>query len=547
MSLTLVGVLSTGEIRQMLDRPRMRIGRAGHCEIHVPQPAVSREHAVIQVDGDHVVIDDLGSRNGTWVNGNRIAGPTTLKHGDRIELAGHVFEIHGRAPSTNTILAGDAAMASSAAIDWKEIYGTTDTTTSALDSKKLNLFQVLAEAGEVLTVQSDLEDLFEHTLDLVDKAVTAERIVLLLNEDDEDADPAVRASRLKKPGASGQILLSKTMLDKVMEERKSFLTLDATEDPGLRDHQSVILSGTRSAMAVPLFDNEHVIGALYADTTDPITRYSKDELRTFTILANIIGVKITQARLAGAEEDRRRLEMQLQTAKDILKQILPTDLEEVPGYELCAYLEPSQTVGGDLYDARTLPDGRVAVFMGDVTGKGIGAALLVSNILASVNLLADEGHAPLALVERLNRQVHRSTDPVHFATFFYGVLDPKTGDLTYVNAGHNPPYLVRADGRVEEVAATGIPVGMLESVPYTDGTLRIAPGEFLTMFSDGIPEATTPDDEEYGEQRLVELLVRERNGSSQDIVDALLADVRAFLDGYPAGDDITILLLRRSA
>jgi len=547
MSYALVGTIHDERVRHKIESGPMRIGRSGDCEIQLPVASVSREHARIVPEDDRIMVEDLGSRNGTWVNGNRIAGPTSLRPGDRVEIAGVILELVSEQPqAAQTILAGDAAMASSAAIDWKEIYASTQAG-SASAYKKLNLFQVLAEAGELLTGQRSLEELYEEILDLVGKTIPSERTFILLTDDD-NPEPQVKASRVsQKAEGNEQIMLSRTMLDKVISERTSFLTLDAMHDPRFQAQQSIIIQGTRSAMAAPLFDNENVIGALYADSTDPATRYSKDELRTFTILANLVGVKITQARLAVAEEEKRQLQLELNTAKDILSQILPEDLENVDGYELCAFQEPCLTVGGDLYDTHRLPDGRVACLVADVSGKGLGAALLVSNIMACVRLLTDDFQGPVALVTRLNRQLSQSTDAMRFATLFLGILDPSTGRLEYVNAGHNPPLLITPDGTTHEIDATGLPVGMMEDSEYEAGSVDIDPGSFVALFSDGIPEASKleDDDDDYGMERLVALLQEERERSAKDIVDRVVEDVSTYLGEAPPSDDITLMLIRR--
>lgn len=551
MGVVLAGLVQDRQIRREIGPGvTVTIGRAGSCEVQVAAPSVSREHARITGEGAQVFIRDLGSRNGTWVNGNRIAGATALRPGDRVEIGGILLRIESDSPadpSPHTIFARDADMAASAAINWREIYGGTPPTTAgnAAAVKKLNLFQVLAEAGDLLTAQRPLEELLESILDLVERGVSAERTVLLLVEEGT-REPVVRASRIKG-GSDEQIMLSKTMVEQVITERTSILTLDAKEDPRFEKQQSIILQGTRSAMAAPLFDNENVIGVLYADTTDAALRYSKDELRAFTILANLIGVKITQSTLAAMQEASRAVQQELAMAKTILNRILPAanELCQVSGYQVCAFQEPCLTVGGDLFDCRRLADDRIAVIMGDVTGKGLGAALLVSNIVASLELLLDEAVDPVTVVSRLNRQVFRFTDPVHFATVFFGVLEPTTGELTFVNAGHNPPLVVSSDGGLEEVPSTGIPVGMFEDMVYTAGSVTLGPGSVILLYSDGIPEAETPDGSEYGMERLQQLLIDRRADGASVIMDAIQTDVASFLGEHPPTDDVTMLLVQR--
>jgi sigma-B regulation protein RsbU (phosphoserine phosphatase) len=298
-------------------------------------------------------------------------------------------------------------------------------------------------------------------------------------------------------------------------------------------------------MAAPLFDNENVIGILYADTTDPASWYTKDELRTFTALGNLIAVKITQSRLAAAEEERRRLERELMMAKDILSHILPTSCARVEGYEICAYHEPCSAVGGDLYDVRQLSDGRYLLLTGDVAGKGLPAALLVSNIMPIVQLLTDEPPEISDVMAKLNRQIWRSTDPVHFATLFLGILNPSIGRIDYVNAGHNPPLLVVPDGSYSEISATGLPIGMIEETDYSAGSIEIPPGGVFTVFSDGIPEAQNAAGDFYTDERLVDLLRNERAKAADEIVENLRTDLQSFVLDCSPSDDITVLLVRR--
>ncbi len=545
MAHTLTGTVQGQRVRHTVNDEPITIGRSGTCTINVPALSVSREHARVSLVDDRVTVEDLGSRNGTWVNGNRIAGRTTLNAADTIEIGGVVFELESDDAAPKTIFAQETEMGTSSTVNWKEIYGGISTGTgTAAAYRKLNLFQVLAEAGELLTSQRPLEELFEVTLDLVEKGVSAERTVLLLIEEG-GSEPVVKAHRTRQGQTTDQIMLSKTMVEKVVTERSSILTHDAKADPRFEKQQSIILQGTRSAMAAPLFDNENVVGVLYADTTDVTMRYSKDELRTFTILANLVGVKITQARAAAAHEANRRMEQELATAKGILESILPDRLDGAEGYEFHHFQEPCLTVGGDLYDARKLPDGRIAIVMGDVTGKGLGAALLVSNIMASLTLLIEDVDDPVDLVTRLNRQVYRCTDMVHSATFFFGVLDPATGSISYVNAGHNPPLLVDPSGAIREIESTGVPVGMFEDMPYERGTVELTHGAFLTLYSDGIPDAEAPDGADYGMERLETVLRTEREKPARDIVGAMHRDVKTFLQHNLPNDDVTILLVRR--
>jgi sigma-B regulation protein RsbU (phosphoserine phosphatase) len=537
----LVGTVNHRSLCHFLKDGSQTVGRAATSDLHVEDPSVSRSHAEVVVSGDTITIADLGSRNGTRVNGKAIDRPTPLSEGDRIDLADVALRLVDTKPPAQTIYADDASSLESSSVSIDEIYSLGIPKT---DDESRNLFRILADAGELLAAQRPLDELYHSILDLIERALTSDRTVLLL-VDDANSEPVATASRVSAGVGERGLVLSKTMVQKVMSERTSLLTTDAQQDPRFQEQQSVMTQGIRSAMVAPLFDNENVIGALYADTTDPASWYTKDELRTFTALANLIAVKITQARHAAAEEERRRLERELMMAKDILSHILPTSCAKVAGYELCAYHEPCSAVGGDLYDVRQMTDGRYLFLTGDVAGKGLPAALRVSNIMPIIQLLTDEPPVLADVAARLNRQIWRSTDPVHFATLFLGILDPASGQIDYVNAGHNPPLCVSAEGICTEVHATGLPIGMIEETQYSAGSINLERGGLFVVFSDGIPEAQNADGDFYGDDRLSDLLCRTVEQHADTIVETLKTDLESFVQDCPPSDDVTVLLVRR--
>jgi serine phosphatase RsbU (regulator of sigma subunit) len=408
------------------------------------------------------------------------------------------------------------------------------------------LFRVLAEAGDLLTIPRKPEEMFEPILDLVETALLdPERIFVLLLEKDRE-EPLTKASRVKGNQPADQLALSRTMMKQVLEEKKSFLTSDPLNDPGFGGMMSMVSQGIRSAIAVPLFDNEDVIGLLYADDSRSTKRFSKDQLAAFTLLANVIAVAITHARYHVLEEEKKIQDAQLATAGDILDNILPSVLPPCEGYDLIARLEPCYEVGGDLYDAVRMEDGRYAFLIGDVVGKGLGAALLVSTILSLTRFMVDQKWDPQALITKLNQQVFNCTDTVRFTTFFLGYLEPTTGHVTYVNAGHNPPFVIRAEGSVETLSPTGMPVGIIEESPYTTGELTLGHGDQITLYSDGIPETQRSDDEEYGEDNFEKLLVAERGNDLAELFDKLQKELNEFRGECPIGDDVTLLVMRRN-
>ena len=528
------------------------VGRADHAALRLNEPSVSRNHAEIQVAAGRVTVRDLGSHNGTRINGARVAeAGLPLLPGDLLEVAQVNLRLEDgrkRRDLDLTMLNESQTLSPSAELSWDEFQTEQGESRDGVGMtgrlRRSQLFRVLAEAGALLTASLEPEELFDPILDLVETAMDPERALLMLLEPGSD-EPVVRASRVRGEGFPGSLALSRTMMKQVLEEKKSFLTSDDLAAPG-DGMMSMISQGIRSAVAVPLFDNEKVIGLLYADDTRGGQRFDRDGLAAFTLLANVIAMILTHTRLHAVEKDKQRQDAELAAAGEILENIIPAELPACAGFETFARIEPCYEVGGDLYDAVVTSDGRYVFLIGDVTGKGMGAALLVSHILSWARFMIEEGWRPLDIIERLNRQTFRITDFARFATFFLGCLDPLTGRVEYVNAGHNPPLVIRRDGSIEKCAATGMPIGVLKDSSYRSAELELAPGEVLALFSDGITETQKVDDEdEFGDRRFEEFLVSQKDAELGGVFDLLQAELAEYREGAEVGDDVTLMLLRR--
>ena len=259
---------------------------------------------------------------------------------------------------------------------------------------------------------------------------------------------------------------------------------------------------------------------------------------------------VENARLVEARLEKERLEEELRLARTIQERLLPAAMPEVAGADLAAMALPSRFVAGDYYEAIRLDSGQLLLAVADVSGKGMAAALLMANLQAGLHVLRGSGLDLPEATARLNRLVCENTDAAKFITFCWALYDadgPDAGRLRYVNAGHNPPMLVRADGRVEELTEGGLILGVLPTVSYQQGETRVAPGDLLVLFSDGVTEAPDADGEEYGEACLANLLRKHRDGTAAQAVAAIRADVARFTDAAPLSDDRTVLALKRTA
>jgi serine phosphatase RsbU (regulator of sigma subunit) len=241
---------------------------------------------------------------------------------------------------------------------------------------------------------------------------------------------------------------------------------------------------------------------------------------------------------------RGRLEHEMNVARDIQMELLPKTFPNLTGLDIYGFSVPARHVGGDCYDVVDLGDGRIAFTIGDVSGKGTPAALLMANVQAAVRALTDSGARPAELIERVNRIVYGSTRESAFITFFYAVLDIRTGECVYVNAGHNPPCVMRNRGGREHLTEGGLVVGAMPGSRYEEGHCVLAPGDEVVLYTDGITEATNLADEMFGEERLMELLEENRSLSAREIEERVYASLRDFTDGAPQSDDLTMVIVK---
>jgi len=390
------------------------------------------------------------------------------------------------------------------------------------------------------------DELLDVIMDLVFEAMPAERGFLMLLEGDEK-EMVHKAVRDLTRSSGGAISLSRSIANLVIQDRQSVLTSDAQSDERFRMRESVVLQGIRSAMCVPLWNNKEVIGLIYVDTVNSTKPFGPEELRLLTLLANIAAVKLENARLVENTIERERLEQELAQAADIQRRLLPESVPDLQGYEISGEADACRAVGGDYYDFVRMRSGRVAVVIGDVSGKGMAAALLMASMQAIFRTLADSEATPAELICSLNRHLIRSANPNKFASFFLGALDPASGSLLYVNAGHNPPVLIRVSGEVERLPAGGVVLGVFEDAPFEEQTVTLHPGDLLALYSDGVTEQTDATDDEFGEQRLITALKSNATLPAEAIHSAVLEALHGFSGETPQYDDATLVILKRTA
>jgi phosphoserine phosphatase RsbU/P len=322
-------------------------------------------------------------------------------------------------------------------------------------------------------------------------------------------------------------------------------TLPADPDPV---SGATALPGATHLLMVPIEvegERRGLLGVGDKESRQGVGPFTTADRRSLALFANQAALALEQARLHQQALEKERLEREMELASQIQRGILPRELPALRGYDLAAWTRPARHVGGDYYDVMPFGDGRLVMVVADVTGKGVPAALLVSTLHSSLRLLLDRGEGYAELMRRLNDHLLEFTSSNKFVTLFLAELDPGSGALRYVNAGHNAGLLLRRYGAVEELRAGGVPLGLLAHTPFRQDEVTLAPGDLLCLYSDGLTEASSPSGEELGLERLVELLESLREQPLVEVRTAIERVVHDFTAGSPPGDDQTVLLLRR--
>lgn len=369
------------------------------------------------------------------------------------------------------------------------------------------------------------------------------------------------------PGAArsrelpNELPLSATM--KVIQNRLEPFWIDRTAPRPLDGHQPItreqaelaarqweqaMLAESGVEMLVPLATSDRVIGLLILPAKPGGEEYQIHEIQLLNIVAGQTAMQLENTRLYEEEVNKQKLEEEMSLARAIQSRLLPSRLPSYPGVEIHAVNVSSTLVSGDYYDLIERADGQLAIAIADVSGKGMPASLLASNLQAALRAQVDVFDTPGAILERLNRQLHAATDPLHFATLFLAFFDPSSRRLRYSSGGHNAPFLLRHDGSTETLVEGGLPLGAFDFGTYAEGETMLRDGDLLLMYTDGVTETKSPDQEdEFGETRLESLLGEHRGSSVPEIIATIDAELQRFRGRREAEDDITVIGLKIAA
>ncbi|UCC89478.1 MAG: SpoIIE family protein phosphatase, partial [Anaerolineales bacterium] len=404
---------------------------------------------------------------------------------------------------------------------------------------------LLYRLSQAFNSSLDLDEVLDRVMDEVIAATRAERGFVTLRE--ADGGLVFRAARgmdqetIDQP----QFQISRSVVERAAHEGLPILTSDAQSDDRFSMRQSVKILGLRSILCVPLKLKDQVSGVVYVDNRLQTGIFTSDDLELLTAIASSAAIAIENARLYQVAVEKGRMERELQMAYDVQASLLPRETPQQPGWEFAARWQPAREVSGDFYDF-VLFHQQLGMVIADVTDKGMPAALFMALSRSTLRASLAATRSPAEGIRRTNRLLCADSVNSMFVTLFYAQLNPATGQMTYVNAGHNPPLLYRAkEGELVELTRTGMPLGLFETIDFEQRVVQLDPGDFILLYTDGVNEAMDAGGGVFGEERLRQVLLEKRQARVEDMAEALEAALTNFTGGVARSDDITFVIARR--
>jgi serine phosphatase RsbU (regulator of sigma subunit)/pSer/pThr/pTyr-binding forkhead associated (FHA) protein len=529
-----------------LDGDRFILGRNPDCGIVIPVTSVSREHAqILRVQG-RFFIEDKQSRNGTYVNNQQISARTLLKNNDRIRICDFIAAFLDSAPAAD--LDDDDEGEGQSTVEAMLSH----TSSLLLETAPVEKLRTLIDISSNLSKTLELNELLPKIADsLFQMFRQADRCFLIQQGEGTDRFmPRVVKTRRAQDESTARF--SRSIVRRCLEAAQAFLSDDASRDDRIQLSQSVVDFRIRSVMCAPLCDAKgKAFGVIQLDTQDRSKKFTQDDLKLLCGVANQASIALENARLLEEAVKEERLRRDLKLAREVQLSFLPSSLPQAPGYEFGAHYEAAQQVGGDYYGFIPLPEGRLAVAVGDVAGKGVAASLMMAKLSSDTRFSLLTEPDPARAVAKLNDLIYEIASKAdRFVTFALVLLDPLRHLVTLVSAGHPSPLLYRAgspglsDAMPKEVP--GVPLGIMDGATFDSCMLTLQPGDSLILFTDGITESMDVKGREFRPQGIENALKGAGSVSARVLVDNLVRSVKQHAAGRDPHDDITVVALGRT-
>lgn len=531
------------------------IGRLPESDLQLDSNMVSRRHAQVVRQGEEYTIEDIGSGNGTLVNGKKIEGVVPLKHGDRLKLGPILL----RYESTNN---EDSASPSSISFSSNMQVNVASENESAtimgvgenasgfglLDVRPEEKLKAIIEISRSLAGTVDLDVLLPKILDTLFRIFPhADRGCILLKEE-SSGQMVPRAIKHRSNDRDDSVKLSQTILNAVLKDRKGILSADATSDARFDASESISNLTIRSMMCVPLLDHQgEPMGIINIDTQNPVKQFVQEDLDLLLAVAGQAALSYESTKLMITYAQKQKQDSEMDIARNVQHALLPEETPQIKGYEIFASYEAAQAVGGDYYDIFPLDDDRICLAFGDVAGKGVPAALVMARLSSVVrSTMTFVKEVQLATAEINNHMCVKACEG-RFVTFVLMILDLKTNELHVANAGHMSPIFRLPDQSVVEFPedAVGLPIGVVEDYPYEAVSRTVEPGDIVTVYTDGVSEAMNYENDLYGMEHLREFIAA-GSSNTTELGKAVLTDVKRHANGRPQNDDITLMSIGRA-
>lgn len=537
---------------------RITIGRSPSNTIQIIDKRTSRMHAEIQCRSNNVVIRDLGSKNGTLVNDIVVEEEHTLSSGDRV-LIGETILIFERDTEEIRAEENHSSIRLVTEVDWGKEDGaieagfspsTTPKQVQAIPAQVKDSTQrlrLLLQVGDAIRTETEITPLLETVMDLLFSLLQPDRaFIMLMDRKTQALVPNV--CRLGNGSAdSGEIKVSRTIVNRCLNDRVSILVSDALSDSRFSKSESIAMQRIRSAIVAPLIFQEQVFGVLYFDTKNRLSAYRHEELELATGIANQTAIALSNISMQRKMIEQRTLEREMEIAREIQTRLLPMAMPTVPGWDFAATSVPAKQVGGDYYDFMELSDGRQGIAIADVSGKGVPAAILTASVRSALQAEARAGIRTVdELLGHLNEMVYRDTASNMFVTMIFSILHPETGSYEYGNAGHPYPLLFTKDGGFEELENGGCFLGIGAHTEYDSAQVTILEGATLVLYSDGVTDTQSPSGELYGRKRLIDVVRANLENSAEGLLQAIVADTQDFQADSEQFDDFTLVIIHRN-
>ena len=542
------------------------MGRHPECDLHIDDGSVSRRHAQVVFRDGNYFVEDLDSRNGTFLNNQQVNQPTKLYDDSEIRICDitFVFRVNEQIPGavrppTPTREAANPGQIFSSVFLEDDVDDSQSKVMQRLDvpshlsksHSRVSADQKLAALTKIthaLSESVERDEVLARILEfLFELFMEADRGFIILRDEEGRLQPL--GVKTRRPGDDEQIRISRTIVNQVIDTKQPVISSDAAADDRFDMAQSIVDFRIRSIMCAPLINSkDESIGVIQLDTLKQSIAFKEEDLETLVTVAMQASLAIQKSDLFEDVKKAEDLRDDLALAHELQQRFLPQKVPVTDNYEFFSFYRPMQQVGGDYFDYVPLDENRIGIIVADVVGHGIPAALLMAKVSAESRFALATSKTPVDAIEKMNNSLS-DLNIDRFVTLVLGLLNTETNKMTIVNAGHMPPILRRGNGEIEQLAIeeAGLPLGILEDFEYESIEIDISPGDVIVLYTDGINEAMNADDEQLTTDAMIKEMKASQTKTPETIGELLCQTVARHVGRTPAIDDSCIVCIGHKA